>query len=240
MPDYLHKQKKLRVLAQLILYVASSLVLFAFSILGFCDNVFKTAIILICCVCIFKCAYRMCFYSKKKLPVSYPAVRENYMRSEGIKREYRFYRIIILCIWILFNIVCAVTRFRYRLHYGFFVSAIYMLAALDILFYMRFCVLNFLAGLIGAKKKKNLSCCYTCPVRGWDMLMITLPLLSVINEMPLYLAAVIMFTALFSLILLINWEMVKFKFICNKKDCAACGRSCGEEYGGKRNCLRGL
>ena len=240
MPDYLHKQKKLRVLAQLISYVVSSLVLFAFSILNFCDNIFKIAIILICCICMFKCAHRMHFYSKKKLSVSYHAVRENYMRPEGIKREYRLYRLVILCIWILFSVVCAVTRFRCRYHYGFYVSAIYMLAALDILFYMRFCILNFFAGLISAKKRKNLSCCYTCPVRGWDMLMMTLPLLSVIDEMPLYLALVIIFTVLFSLILLINWEKVKFNFSYNKKNCAACNHGCGEEYNGKRVCIRGL
>lgn len=239
------KTQKLYAFINLLSYIIIAFILFCFSVLKLCDihiffsqYVFNGGIIFICCVCIFKCIYRIYFYyTNGKNAENYKSVKKKYMNKDGIKKENRYYRLFIIFFWSVFVIGCLVFRIYFNFYYGFYVSGVYFLFGLDILFFSRHCFLKFI-GNLDKEKSKKISCCYTCPIRGWDMLMFSSPLLFAVNEVSVILAVMIICMVAFSAIVMIYWELIKFKFISNKKNCEECSRGCGKEYNNKRICLR--
>jgi len=164
------------------------------------------------------------------------------MKSDWVKTEYRKYRQTAIIIWIFFIGICLVLRFCCKIYNGFYVAGVYFLFGLDILFFSRYCLFNFLYSLRKIKeiKNKKLACCYTCPIRGWDMPMMTSPLLLLLSGEKSPILFIVICAVLFSIIVMISWERVKFKFIHRNKNCEKCGCKCGEEYNNTRICLRNI
>ncbi len=178
--------------------------------------------------------------------------KEHYFSSEPNAKSYFLYVRFILCIWLVFLCACMLVSRLFAPSPLLFLAGVFFLYALDMVFYSAFCFLNYLANRI---YKTEIRCCYLCPVRGWDLLMLHLPLLFVWPAVSMFLKPVLLCVLVLSVLGFLFWEYGKFFVLPlpnggtelsaqklqsgqGNTPCKNCKRSCGEEYNGRRSCMR--
>ena len=153
-------------------------------------------------------------YSEK---FSNPAIKENFVK----------YRLCAILIWLTFLAVCCF--FKFVLHFSdhWYIFGSYLLLIADVVFYSKFCLLN---KIINYFAKTNISCCFMCPIRGWDIAMFVSPGIFFIGQ-ACYICKI--FTAIafvLGVTVLMLWEKYKFRFLCDIPNHKLCQRKCGAEY----------
>lgn len=151
------------------------------------------------------------------------------------KNIYKKYRIRIGMFWFGFLVICFFAKKILKISSYYFLAGVFFLFSLDIFFYTSFCLLNKIANF---RTNSKLKCCYTCPVRGWDLLMLILPTVFISLEVNVTNKILIIIACFLSLICLIYWEMIKKYLVSDYANHKKCKNTCGEEYFGKRKCNR--
>ncbi len=210
----------------------------------------------LCVVALIKQTRRMQGYGKvlhRRERQTRAQARAQYFAGSPSQRKYLLYVRTVLCCWLGFLMVCFAVNHIFAPPPLLFLGGVFLLYALDIIFYSAFCFLNFLANQLFAT---NIRCCYLCPVRGWDLLMLNLPLLFLWQKTTVFIQVLLFCVFFLSLLGFLLWEYGKFFILPSAKasaeginslrktgkmegtPCAHCKRSCGEEYNGRRSCMR--
>ena len=209
--------------AGFVFYLGSSVTVFVFA---FVDARIKAPLLnfftaAICVVGSVKAIRRLVAYKKHsaKNPVPQAELRTRYFEGVRDKSHYIKYRITILVFSLGFFTGCVLTRFLAGVPAAVYLSGVFFLFALDILFITRACFLNTLVNLLF---RTPLRCCSTCPIRGWDILLLMAPILLVIGEVMLFNVILVTISVALAVISLIYWEAVKFGVISAKRKCGSC------------------
>ncbi len=215
----------------------------------------NTLLLFLCVVSILKLFRRIHSYTvliKKRRVQTRKQARLQYFASAPSQRSYILYVRFIMCVWLIFIIVCLLLNRLFAPPAFLFLGGVFLLYGLDIVFYSAFCFLNFFANRLF---NTQIRCCYLCPVRGWDLLMINLPLLFIWPSCLPILKPLLLFVFILSIIGFLMWEYGKFFILPvsqplpttaiqqatqnkNNTPCKHCKRRCGEEYNGRRSCMR--
>lgn len=190
---------------------------------------FPLSMYIFCGVTLFNCALRL--YGNYKVIVR---GTHKVKPSPETKRARRRFITVAIFLWAIFLFIILIV-WKNTEKPEILVSISWLLMALDIIFYSKICLIQLTDSLLG--KKSGISCCYVCPIRQWDFLMIATPLVPLIVSMPLMLAPVFLLSAA----VLIEWETsVKGILLPDTADkcCVKCHRSCGAEYLHLRQCRR--
>ena len=182
-------------------------------------------ILLFCFIITSKSIVRICGYIK-----SAKIVDNNYLRflkNTNTKKDFNNYRKCALIIWIIFLSVCSV--FKFGLHFSpyWYIAGAYLLLIADVIFYSRYCLLN---SIINCFAKTNISCCFMCPIRGWDMAILVSPAIFFTSGSHSVCKIFIAISIILSAVVLRLWEKYKFRFINNSPNHKLCRRRCGAEY----------
>ncbi len=245
----LSKLRKVELACYLVLSVLSFVAALAFEQVSLLLNVL---LVLFCMVALVKLVRRIRNYGnilqKRRLKTRKEA-RLQYFSSVSSQKNHVLYVRVILCFWLVFLLGCFTANRVLEVPPFVFLAGIFFLYALDIVFYSAFCLLNYMANRLF---RTEISCCYLCPVRGWDLLMLNLPLLFIWPHALPAVKPLLVFVLVLSVLGFFLWEYGKF-FVLPATDalplktprasqqntpCAHCKRSCGEEYNGRRSCMR--
>ncbi|MBR1737968.1 MAG: hypothetical protein IJ736_13320 [Firmicutes bacterium] len=164
------------------------------------------------------------YYVKtKRSKENYKEIKEKYFSSKERKKDFMGYRTIIALYWLFFVICCVAANFVFYVDSISYLIGVYFLFALDIVFCTNYCFLNQLAYYL---TKTKIKCCYGCPVRGWDMLMLTSPVLFLYNDVHIFSKIWIIISVALSIIAMAYWEKIKFYFISIIITHEGCDRIC--------------
>jgi len=166
-----------------------------------------------------------------------PAIKSQYFTNLGDKSHFVKYRVAFFLISLLFYGGCFIANIVFDLPAAALIGLAYLLFAVDALFFTKRCLLNDIINLLC---NTPLRCCVSCPVRGWDIVMLALPCTYALFKteiMPLTQICIVIFAVL-ALASLVGWEITKYGVITVKRNCAFCKQVMGTEYMYKRACLR--
>lgn len=234
----------------LIIYLIVSVIVLclAFHVtLSKCTNVERAIlnffIFIACVISVFKGIYRRMEYQSLTAVNPTDTIIPNSTLDHFSKNEYKRYQLFVLSFWMGFMVLCVIGKCTV-LNPWYFLSGVFFLYALDIIFYSGLCFLNFIAC---KTIHSRIQCCHYCPVRGWDLLMLTFPIIFVWNQTVWFLKPFIAAALFASLLNLITWETHKYSILDiihiktkHPKACGKCRQTCGIEYKDGRRCYRNI
>lgn len=172
-----------------------------------------------------KAINRIMAYKKhsRRQQLSRLELRGRYLAGLKDKSHYNKHRAAILIFSMLFYAACVLARVVFNVPGAVYLSGVFLLLALEGLFVAGSCVLN---GIVNILFKTPLRCCNTCPVKGWDMVLIMLPCVFMLRETTWVNVVCILAVLTLSTTSLIFWEAVKFGVMSTSENCGLCKKKC--------------
>lgn len=187
-------------------------------------------------VCVFgliKCTLRFIGYAKLGIKPNAKEAKTLVNPEQKVQRDK--YRAGMLIIWLIFIWLNILGYIFIEIPEEFYLGMVCFLAILDMIFYKKYCLLNKIVNKVFHTK---IYCCYMCPIRGWDLLMMFSPTLFIVKTAPVYLKVLIILLNVLSALGMYCWEQVKNYIAYNAPMHGECKHECGPEYFVKRKCNR--